>query len=79
MTSDAMWIQAVEKLNRAESDVVLDFSSVQRIDTKGVQALEELAARAEEKSVKPMLRAVNMDVYRVLKLLGLTQRFNIQT
>jgi anti-anti-sigma regulatory factor len=79
MTSNEMWTQAVEKLNRAESDVVLDFSSMRRIDTQGVRALEELAVLAEEKSVKPVLRAVNMDVYRVLKLLRLTERFNIIT
>ena len=79
MTSNEMWTQAVEKLNRAEGDVVLDFSSMRRIDTQGVRALEELAVLAEEKSVKPVLHAVNMDVYRVLKLLRLTERFNILT
>jgi hypothetical protein len=30
---------------------------------------------ADERSVKVVLRAVNMDVYRVLKLLKLTERF----
>lgn len=91
MTTDAMWIQvdpehtqafrdeAIERLTRADGEVVLDFTSVKRIDTNGVRVLEELAGMADEKSVKLVLRAVNMDVYRVLKLLRLAQRFTVLT
>jgi anti-anti-sigma factor len=91
MTTDAMWIQvdpehtqafrdeAIERLTRADGEVVLDFTSVKRIDTNGVRVLEELAGMADEKSVKLVLRAVNMDVYRVLKLLKLAQRFTVLT
>ena len=39
------------------------------------RALEQLAGLAAEKSVKVVLRAVNVDVYKVLKLLKLTGRF----
>ena len=71
--------EAIERLTRADGEVVLDFSSVKQIDTDGVRALEELVGLAEEKSVKLVLRAVNINVYRVLKLLKLAQRFTVLT
>ena len=80
MTANAAWIQeASEKVNRGESDVTLDFSAVRRIDGDGAGALEELAVLADTRSVKVVLRAVNTDVYRVLKLLKLTDRFTFVT
>ena len=80
MTADVVWIQeAAEKVNRGESEVVLDFSSVTRIDANVVGAMEELAGLADGKSVKLVLRAVNTDVYRVFKQLKLTQRFAFVT
>ena len=75
----ALQQEAVEKLNRGESEVVLDFSAVRRIDGNAVGALEELAGLADARSVKVVLRAVNVDIYRVLKLLKLTQRFSFLT
>jgi anti-anti-sigma regulatory factor len=71
--------EAIEKVNRGESEVILDFSSTIRIDTNEVGALEELAGLADGKSVKVVLRAVNTDIYRVLKQLKLTQRFTFVT
>jgi anti-anti-sigma regulatory factor len=71
--------EAIEKVNRGESEVILDFSSVPRIDSHGVGALEELAGLADGKSVKVVLRAVNTDIYRVLKQLKLTRRFTFVT
>ena len=59
--------------------MVLDFSAVRRIDPNAVKALEELAGLADDRSVKVVLRAVNMDIYRVLKLLKLAPRFSFQT
>jgi len=80
MTTQAVWIQeAVDKLNSGEKEVILDFSSVLRIDGNAVGAIEELAGLADEKSVTVVLRAVNVDVYRVLKILKLTQRFTFLT
>ena len=67
--------EAIEKVNRGESEVILDFSSVLRIDADVVGALEELAGLADGKSVKVVLRGVNTDVYRVLKQLKLAERF----
>ena len=71
--------EAVEKVNAAEGEVVLDFSGVPRIDSSVVRALDELAGLADDRGVKVVLRAVNMDIYRVFKLLKLTQRFTFQT
>jgi anti-anti-sigma regulatory factor len=92
MTTNAHWIkvdpervvqtlqqEAVEKVNSGEGELVLDFSGVPRIDSSVVRALEELAGLAGDRSVKVVLCAVNMDIYRVLKLLKLTQRFSFQT
>jgi len=68
--------EAMERLDTAGREVVLDFSSVQRIDPGALSAMEKLADRADDKSVKVALRGVNVDVYKVLKLLKLTARFS---
>jgi anti-anti-sigma regulatory factor len=70
---------AIAKVNSGESEVILDFSSVRRIDTNMVGALEELARLTGSSSAKVVLRAVNTDVYRVIKQLKLTQRFTFVT
>lgn len=67
---------AGEKLDGREGEVVLDFSSVRRIDSNALPAMEELARIADEKSVKVALRGVNIDVYKVLKLVKLSRRFS---
>ncbi len=68
--------EAGEKLEGTEGEAVLDFSSVRRIDSSALGAMEELARIADEKSVKVALRGVNIDVYKVLKLVKLTRRFS---
>lgn len=77
MTSAAEWIrsEAAEKVRGASGETILDFSCVPRIDASAVGALEELASLAEERSVKVVLRGVNGEVYKVLKLLRLSERF----
>ena len=92
MTTNAVWIkvdperpahalqqEAVDKVNSAQGEVTLDFSSVLRIDSNVVGAMEQLAGLAEQRSVKVVLRAVNGDIYKVLKLLKLTERFSFVT
>ena len=77
MTTNAAFIQdAVEKVNRGEQQVMVDFSGVARIDGNAVRALEDLADLTDGKSIKVMLRAVNVDIYRVLKQLKLAERFS---
>lgn len=68
--------EAGEKLDGTEGEVVLDFSSVRRIDSDALPAIEELARIADEKSAKVALRGVNIDVYKVLKLVKLARRFS---
>ena len=65
-----------QKLDRAGSELVLDFSAVRWIDSKAVLAIDELAQKADEKSVRIVLRCVNVDVYKVLKLVRLTPRLS---
>jgi anti-anti-sigma regulatory factor len=68
--------RAKEKLHSAEGELVLDFSGVGRVDWNALQAMEAFARKAEEKAVKVVLRGVNVDVYKVLKLVRLTSRFS---
>jgi len=67
------------KLDSAKGETVLDFSSVQRIDAKAIRALEELARLADAKAVKIGLRGVNVEIYKVLKLVKLAPRFSFLT
>ena len=88
MTMNAEWLEidgervvqdlqaAREALDGAQNDVVLDFSSVRRIDPSALRAMEKLAGIADEKAVKVVLRGVNVDIYKVLKLVKLTSRFS---
>ena len=68
--------EAAERLDGTEGEVFLDFSSVRRIDSKALSAIEEFARIADEKSVKVALRGVNVDIYKVLKLVKLSRRFS---
>lgn len=67
--------QAIEKLNGAGSEMVLDFTSVRRIDASALRALESLAGMADDKAVKIALHGVNVDVYKALKLMKVAPRF----
>jgi anti-anti-sigma regulatory factor len=67
---------AGEKLNGASGELVLDFSSVRRVDPSALKAIEELAGSADDKAVKVVLRGVNVNVYKVLKLARLAPRFS---
>ena len=64
------------KLAGTEGNVILDFSSVRRVDHRWLRAIEDLANAADEKSVKISLQDVNVGVYKVLKLARLTERFS---
>jgi len=68
--------QAAERLDSAAGEVVLDFSSVRRVDPSALRAMVAFARTADEKAVKVVLCGVNVDVYKVLKLVKLTSRFS---
>ena len=67
--------EAGEKLDSVDGEIALDFSSVRRIDPRGIRALEKLAGLADDKGVKVVLRGVDVSVYKVLKLVKLGSRF----
>jgi anti-anti-sigma regulatory factor len=87
MTPVAEWIKidadrisasmqdAAAKLQTSQGEVVLDFSAVQRIDAGSLMVMEKITDVAGERKVRIILRGVNVDVYKVLKLAKLTSRF----
>jgi anti-anti-sigma regulatory factor len=68
--------EAASSLESAQGEAVLDFTSVRRIDSAALRALEDFARAADEKKVTVVLRGVKIDVYKVLKLVKLAQRFS---
>jgi len=69
--------EARERLACVEDDLILDFSSVLRIDAAGLTAIEELTGLADQKAITLLLRGVNVDVYKVLKLVSLVPRVSV--
>jgi len=67
--------EALEKMNGAGGEAVLDFSSVHRIDASGLRAMESFVSTVDGKA-KLALHGVNIDVYKVLKLMKLSRRFS---
>jgi anti-anti-sigma regulatory factor len=70
--------EAGEKLESKDGSSVLDFSSLRRLDSAAVRQMEQLAQIVEEKGAKVVLRAVNVEVYKVLKLVKLTRQFSFE-
>lgn len=68
--------EAGETLGSAAGDLLLDFSALRRIDSSVLRVMEEFAGIADGKGVKVVLRGVNVDVYRVFKLVKLASRFS---
>ncbi len=67
---------ARELLGNADSELVLDFCSVRRIDSPVLKAMQELAGVAEARKIRIVLRNVSVDVYKVLKLVRLSSRLS---
>lgn len=65
-----------EKLPTEGPELLLDFFLAQTLDPATIRALEELACAADRESAKVMLRGVNVEMYKVLKLAGLSDRFS---
>jgi anti-anti-sigma regulatory factor len=68
--------EALEALTRAGGELVLDFSTVVKIDAAMATAMEELADRGARSSVLVGLRGVNVGIYRALKLLNVANKFS---
>ncbi len=69
---------AGEQLQQAQDPVVVDFSSVRRIDARALDRLEQLAQAADKRKTRIILLGVNVDVYKVMKLAQLAPRFAFQ-
>ena len=67
---------AANSVNRADSELVIDCSELARLDPRGVATLGALANKADEHEVKVVLHGVNVDIYKVLRLVKLTARFS---
>ena len=68
--------EARDRLRGADGELVLDFSCVRRIDARGIREMEQLALSADEQDIKLVLRGVNFELYKVLKLVKLASRFS---
>jgi anti-anti-sigma regulatory factor len=68
-----------DKMASADRELVLDFSSVHRIDPRAIRAMQDLSVAAEDKAVKIVLRGVGVEIYKVLKLVKLAPRFSFVT
>lgn len=65
-----------EKLPTEGPEVLLDFFLAQSLDPASIQALEDLACAADLENARVVLRGVNVEMYKVLKLAGLSDRFS---
>ena len=68
--------EAHMQLDPSREQITLDFSSLLRITAEDLRAMEELVDRADNQSIKVMLCGVNVDIYKVLKLVKLAPRFS---
>ena len=75
---DDCLLEACAKVDIGKGETVLDFSSVRRVDAKALRAMEELANLADAKAIKIGLRGVNVEIYKVLKLVKLAPRFRFE-
>jgi anti-anti-sigma regulatory factor len=68
--------RAAKNLEAGAHELALDLSLVQRIDSGALRAFQDFARKAEAKKVKVVLRAVNVNVYKTLKLARLCPLFS---
>ena len=67
---------AAKNLDGSGVETVLEFSAVSRLDASSLQALQEFASLANEKRSKVIIRGLNVEVYKALKLAKLTRVFS---
>lgn len=68
--------KATEKLDGLDGEMILDFTAVKRIDPDVLKNLRELLLVADVRKTKLTLRGVDVDVYKVLKLMKLSSQFS---
>ena len=67
---------AAKNLDNNQEQLELDLSAIRRIDSRGLQALQDFAHRADEKKVKVTLNGVHVNVYKTFKVARLTRHFS---
>lgn len=67
--------EAAEKLDGVEVEMVLDCSSIRRLDASSLRAIHDFGRRAEGRA-KVTIRGLNLDGYKALKLARLTGMFS---
>jgi anti-anti-sigma regulatory factor len=77
--AEALVRGALEQVSGGGPEVVVDFTGVRRVGPAALRELEQLAARAQQSSVRVVLRGVNVDVYKTLKLAALAEQFRFAT
>ena len=65
------------RLENGGRHLVLDFSSVERLSTAEVHAIDEFTRTADEKGVKVIIRGLDVELYRALKLAKLPVRLSL--
>lgn len=68
--------EVAQRLGDADAEVVVNFASVRRVDLDVLRAMELLAGAAREKSANVVLLDVNVEIYKVLKLMKLASQFS---
>ena len=66
---------ARQRLDTPGGELILDFSSVGRLDVAALRAVQEFATVAQEKAIKPALHGLSVELYKVMKLVKLTAAF----
>ncbi len=61
-----------DKVRDPQGELLLDFTTVEKLDTSSLRELEKLAGIMERQKAKLVLRGVNVSLYKVLKLARLT-------
>ena len=68
--------QAAKNLEAGE--IVLDFSTVHWMDSSALKALEELAQSAADTQAFIVVRAVNVHLYKAIKLMKPAAKFSFE-
>ena len=68
--------RAATQLESGEGKLALDFFAVNQIDSRGLKSLANLIQAAGDKGVRISACGVNLAVYKVLKLMKLSQHLS---
>lgn len=67
--------EAGTMLDKTDGELILDLATVPRLAARDLRSLERLAAGADERGVRIVLRGAGSSLYKVLKLMKLSSRF----